>query len=39
MTTVYSRNNPIVEFCNRQVKRVQNTQLNLMQIAKDTKLP
>ena len=33
MTRVYSSNNPIVEFCNRQTESGQNTQLGFMKMA------
>ncbi len=33
MTSVYSSNNPIIEFCDRQTKSGQNTQLGFMEMA------
>lgn len=33
MTTVYSSNNPIVEFCDRQTESGQNIQLGFMKMA------
>lgn len=38
MTKVYSSNNPIVEFCERQTDSGQNTQLGFMKMAEGSML-